>query len=348
MISATPASRPGEGPAMRVLPLTVRGRVPSPLTPLPGGRGEPRLLSKCLRSPRRRRCSRRLRQASPLRRNCERSFEVDTRIGQFAREEFEEPRAYAARRRHDREGPRPPLRRERHPGPKIGIGAEAGAEHVGAPGQPGSHAVALYNRLLIGALRGEPEEVLPAAEAMRALADPHDLKIEALAGWLCLTSGPEGHGARSSLPKWRPPAATFRERIAALGRRPKPFTEAAIRPGLAAWPFFTHDRHTGSSSSGSDHLYIRRNAPHCYGCGTRRPRNSITGWFALAEDRPLFAFGRSLDALAGVRGPKSALVEGDHELFGFLTTEAQCDRRADPSQSYAGHSHRYGRGRPLA
>jgi putative SOS response-associated peptidase YedK len=29
-----------------------------------------------------------------------------------------------------------------------------------------------------------------------------------------------------------------------------------------------------------------------------------------------------MDALAGVRGPKSAPVEGHHELFGFLTTEA--------------------------
>ena len=29
-----------------------------------------------------------------------------------------------------------------------------------------------------------------------------------------------------------------------------------------------------------------------------------------------------MDALAGVRGPKSAPVEGNHELFGFLTTEA--------------------------
>ena len=45
-----------------------------------------------------------------------------------------------------------------------------------------------------------------------------------------------------------------------------------------------------------------------------KPRKTPT-WFALSEDRPLFAFG-------GVRGPKSAPVEGNHELFGFLTTEA--------------------------
>ena len=45
-------------------------------------------------------------------------------------------------------------------------------------------------------------------------------------------------------------------------------------------------------------------------------------WFALGEDRPLFAFAGLWTPWKGVRGPKSAPVEGDHELFGFLTTEA--------------------------
>jgi putative SOS response-associated peptidase YedK len=45
-------------------------------------------------------------------------------------------------------------------------------------------------------------------------------------------------------------------------------------------------------------------------------------WFALAEDRPLFAFAGLWTRWHGVRGPKSAPVEGKHELFGFLTTEA--------------------------
>ena len=45
-------------------------------------------------------------------------------------------------------------------------------------------------------------------------------------------------------------------------------------------------------------------------------------WFALSEDRPLFAFAGLWTPWKGVRGPKSAAVEGDHELFGFLTTEA--------------------------
>jgi putative SOS response-associated peptidase YedK len=45
-------------------------------------------------------------------------------------------------------------------------------------------------------------------------------------------------------------------------------------------------------------------------------------WFAIAEDRPLFAFAGLWTRWHGVRGPKSAPVEGKHELFGFLTTEA--------------------------
>jgi putative SOS response-associated peptidase YedK len=45
-------------------------------------------------------------------------------------------------------------------------------------------------------------------------------------------------------------------------------------------------------------------------------------WFALAEDRPLFAFAGLWVSWRGVRGPKSAPVDGHHELFGFLTTEA--------------------------
>jgi putative SOS response-associated peptidase YedK len=45
-------------------------------------------------------------------------------------------------------------------------------------------------------------------------------------------------------------------------------------------------------------------------------------WFALSEDRPLFAFAGLWTRWRGVRGPKSGPVEGLHELFGFLTTEA--------------------------
>ena len=45
-------------------------------------------------------------------------------------------------------------------------------------------------------------------------------------------------------------------------------------------------------------------------------------WFALNQDRPLFAFAGLWSSWRGVRGPKSAPVDGTHELFGFLTTEA--------------------------
>jgi putative SOS response-associated peptidase YedK len=44
-------------------------------------------------------------------------------------------------------------------------------------------------------------------------------------------------------------------------------------------------------------------------------------WFALSDDRPLFAFAGLWAPWRGVRGPKSAPVDGQHELFGFLTTE---------------------------
>ena len=45
-------------------------------------------------------------------------------------------------------------------------------------------------------------------------------------------------------------------------------------------------------------------------------------WFALNDDRPLFAFPGLWTRWGGVRGAKSAPVDGEHQLFGFLTTEA--------------------------
>jgi putative SOS response-associated peptidase YedK len=44
-------------------------------------------------------------------------------------------------------------------------------------------------------------------------------------------------------------------------------------------------------------------------------------WFALGEDRPLFAFVGLWTRWRGSRGPKSAPVDGENELFSFLTTE---------------------------
>jgi putative SOS response-associated peptidase YedK len=44
-------------------------------------------------------------------------------------------------------------------------------------------------------------------------------------------------------------------------------------------------------------------------------------WFALGQDRSLFRFAGLWTSWRGDRGPKSAPVDGQHELFGFLTTE---------------------------
>ena len=45
-------------------------------------------------------------------------------------------------------------------------------------------------------------------------------------------------------------------------------------------------------------------------------------WFALNEDRPLFAFAGIWTAFNGDRGTKSKSVPGPHQVYGFLTTEA--------------------------
>jgi putative SOS response-associated peptidase YedK len=51
------------------------------------------------------------------------------------------------------------------------------------------------------------------------------------------------------------------------------------------------------------------------------PRKTLM-WFALSEERPMFAFAGLWTPWRGVRGPKSAPVDNLHELFGFLTTAA--------------------------
>jgi putative SOS response-associated peptidase YedK len=52
------------------------------------------------------------------------------------------------------------------------------------------------------------------------------------------------------------------------------------------------------------------------------PSRARPKWFALSQDRPLFGFAGLWTAWRGIREPKSAPVDGQHELFGFLTTEA--------------------------
>ncbi|MCW8088418.1 SOS response-associated peptidase [Sabulicella glaciei] len=44
-------------------------------------------------------------------------------------------------------------------------------------------------------------------------------------------------------------------------------------------------------------------------------------WFALSKERPPFAFAGIWTSWTGTRGPNSNPVEGEHELFGFLTCD---------------------------
>jgi putative SOS response-associated peptidase YedK len=43
-------------------------------------------------------------------------------------------------------------------------------------------------------------------------------------------------------------------------------------------------------------------------------------WFALEDDRPLFAFAGVWTEFNGDRGPKSKPIPGPHNVYGFLTT----------------------------
>ena len=57
----------------------------------------------------------------------------------------------------------------------------------------------------------------------------------------------------------------------------------------------------------------------------RRGPNPETGkkdvvWFALSDDRPLFAFGGIWTEFRGDRGTKSKPIPGPHLVYGFLTT----------------------------
>lgn len=52
-----------------------------------------------------------------------------------------------------------------------------------------------------------------------------------------------------------------------------------------------------------------------------KPRKTPV-WFALDDERPLFAFAGLWTAWTGVRGPKADRQEGEHRLYGFLTTQA--------------------------
>jgi putative SOS response-associated peptidase YedK len=55
-----------------------------------------------------------------------------------------------------------------------------------------------------------------------------------------------------------------------------------------------------------------------------KPRKTPT-WFALNDDRPLGFFAGIWTTWHGKRGTKANPVEGEHQLFGFLTTDANAE-----------------------
>jgi putative SOS response-associated peptidase YedK len=55
-----------------------------------------------------------------------------------------------------------------------------------------------------------------------------------------------------------------------------------------------------------------------------KPRKTPT-WFALDDDRPLAVFAGIWTTWHGKRGTKSNPIEGEHQLFGFLTTDANAE-----------------------
>jgi putative SOS response-associated peptidase YedK len=46
----------------------------------------------------------------------------------------------------------------------------------------------------------------------------------------------------------------------------------------------------------------------------------VLTWFALSEDRPLFAFAGIWCTWRGIRGTQKNPIDGEHMLYGFLTT----------------------------
>ncbi|XFF02416.1 SOS response-associated peptidase, putative yedK (plasmid) [Bradyrhizobium guangxiense] len=59
---------------------------------------------------------------------------------------------------------------------------------------------------------------------------------------------------------------------------------------------------------------------HRPGRHRRETRKKDVVWFALNDDRPLFAFGGLWTEFRGDRGTKSKPIPGPHLVYGFLTT----------------------------
>ena len=95
-------------------------------------------------------------------------------------------------------------------------------------------------------------------------------------------------------------------------------------PSFTGGAPITNVRNTGSPHwrrwLGPDHRCLVPVTSFCEYAPTV-PRKTPT-WFALDDERPLFAFAGIWTTWTGTRGTKADPVEGEHRLFGFLTTEA--------------------------
>jgi putative SOS response-associated peptidase YedK len=74
---------------------------------------------------------------------------------------------------------------------------------------------------------------------------------------------------------------------------------------------------------GPDHRCVVPFTSFCEWADTK-PRKTPT-WFALDDSRPLAVFAGIWTRWTGRRGTKANPIEGEHELFGFLTTRANAE-----------------------
>jgi putative SOS response-associated peptidase YedK len=104
------------------------------------------------------------------------------------------------------------------------------------------------------------------------------------------------------------------------------------RWGMPGPPQFCGAPITNIRNTASPHWRGRLNVGHrcvvpfnsfCEYADTK-PRKTPT-WFALDEDRPLAFFAGIWTSWHGRRGTKANPIEGEHQLFGFLTTEANAE-----------------------
>jgi putative SOS response-associated peptidase YedK len=102
---------------------------------------------------------------------------------------------------------------------------------------------------------------------------------------------------------------------------PKQFLKGPIDPGV------TNIRKTNSAHWKRwlkvDHRCVVPATSFCEPADIPDPATGkkIWTWFGLDETRPLFVFAGVWCSWHGTRGTKSNPVEGEHQLFGFLTTE---------------------------